>query len=247
VEYARWAPIYAEIAREFGFDWAAEEASAEALARRLPERARSDPLGELRRRLEGRDAVVVGLAPGLGAPPLARLPRLERPPTILAADGAAARCLAAGLVPDLIATDLDGPVPAEVTANIRGALVVVHAHGDNRPALERWVPEFPGPLAGSWAGPPRAELLDVGGFTDGDRAAYLAEAGGARRIWLFGFDFDRVDGTTDADPERKRAKLRWARIALERLAAESRTPMFWWRPDGTYVQLGAGPYGSSTQ
>ncbi|MFY9716407.1 MAG: 6-hydroxymethylpterin diphosphokinase MptE-like protein, partial [Thermoplasmata archaeon] len=161
-------------------------------------------------------------------------------PAIVAADGATAPCLSAGLVPAVVVTDLDGPVPSEISAGGRGSLVLVHAHGDNVPALERWVPEFPGELAGSWAGPPRPELIDVGGFTDGDRAAYLAEALGARRILLWGFDFERTD---EPDPTRratKLAKLRWARDLLSDLARSSRTPILRWGLDGSLVPYSTG-------
>jgi len=111
--------------------------------------------------------VVVGRAPRAGPPPLWQRPAAARAPAVIAADGATTVCLNAGLVPDVIVTDLDGPVASEVAANVRGALVAVHAHGDNAPAIDRWVPEFTGQLAGSWAGPPRDGLFDVGGFTDG--------------------------------------------------------------------------------
>lgn len=252
MEYAEWAPYYRRIATEFAFPFGAEEASALELLRLLSESAREGASERLRARLADRDAVVVGLAPGSAAPPLHRLPPSDRRPALLAADGAAERCLAAGVVPDVVVTDLDGPVASEVAANARGALVLVHAHGDNRPALREWVPQFPGALAGSWAGAPRAGLVDFGGFTDGDRAAFLAEAMGARRILLFGFDFERTEEPDAVATERKRAKLRWARELLGLLARRGRVPMFWWRPDGSQVPVHEGeasgePTGPSTQ
>ncbi len=239
MRYERWAPRYEAIRADFGYPFSDEERAAAALVRLLPASARRDPLGALAGRLRGRDAIVVGLAPGAGPPPVWRLPAASPPAAIVAADGAARACLDAGLVPAVVATDLDGPVPAEVEANGRGALVVVHAHGDNVPALERWVPEFPGPLVGSWAGPPRDGLIDVGGFTDGDRAAYLAEAAGARRVLLWGFDAVTID---EADPrarETKRRKLAWAVRLLEELARDGASPLFWWRRDGSLAQVGS--------
>jgi uncharacterized Rossmann fold enzyme len=232
VEFARWAPQYERIRRDFQFDLARERASADALLALLPEGARDDPLPRIAPRLEGRDVVVVGLAPRAGAPPVWSLPGSERP-AIVAADGAAARCLDAGLVPEVITTDLDGPVPSEVLANARGALVVLHAHGDNRPAVERWAPEFAGEVAGSWAGPPEPGLLDVGGFTDGDRGAYLAQHLGARRVLLWGFDAERVEEPASERPMKLR-KLAWTRELLKLLAGGP-TPVIEWRPDGTQV------------
>jgi len=247
VEYRAWAPLYHRIAEEFSFPFAAEEASAHRLEGLLPAAARSAGEGLLRTRLRGRDAVIVGLAPGLGAPPIARLPHAHAPAAIVAADGAADRCLKAGLVPDVVVTDLDGPVPSEVSANSRGALVLIHAHGDNADQLDRWVPQFPGTVAGSWAGPPRPALMNFGGFTDGDRAAYLAEAMGATRLLLFGFDFDRVEEAGEPQAARKRAKLRWARRAIDHLAERGNAPVILWRSDGTQVpwQLPTGDGESS--
>jgi hypothetical protein len=241
VRYELWKPRYEEIRAAFGYPFEREEAAAAALRRALPPAARVDPLGRLRRRLDGREVVVVGLAPGAGPPPVWRLPVSGPTPAIVAADGAARPCLEAGMVPNVIATDLDGPVPAEVEANGRGALVVVHAHGDNAAAVERWVPEFPGELAGSWAGPPGDGLLDVGGFTDGDRAAYLAEEAGAGRILLWGFDPASVDEPDASLREMKRRKLAWALTLLEDLAREGRSPLFWWRRDGSLAQVGSAP------
>jgi 2-amino-4-hydroxy-6-hydroxymethyldihydropteridine diphosphokinase len=242
VRYRHWAPEYERIQAEFGFSFDNERAASERLVALLPAPALDRAEQRIRARIRGRETIVVGLAPGSGAPPVWMLPRTAEPLALVVADGATERCLAAGLVPDLVVTDLDGPVPSEVTANARGSLVLIHAHGDNRPALERWVPQFPRELAGSWAGPPERGLVDFGGFTDGDRGAYLAEFVGAPRILLYGFDFDRLDPHEPA-PELKRKKLAAARRALDLLAREGRSRLEWWATDGTVA-----PYGpQSTQ
>ena len=247
MEYRTWAPHYERIRAEFRFEFAREEVAADRLASLLPESARTDPLPRLRALLRGREVVVVGLAPSAGPPPLGRRPATEVPVALVCADGAAAACLASGLVPTVIVTDLDGPVPSEVSANGRGSVVVVHAHGDNVPALEEWVPQFPGDLAGSWAGPPRGPLLDVGGFTDGDRGAYLAEHCGARRVLLWGFDFDRVDEPEGPKRTRKLAKLAWARRSLEFLATRTPTPIVLWNRDGSLARYPAMRNEASTR
>lgn len=233
MEYTLWAPQYELIRRAFGFDFAREEAAARRLSDLLPASAGVDPMGRLARRLAGADAIVVGRAPRAGPPPVWRLPPTARRPTLVAADGASAVCLEAGLVPDVIVTDLDGPIASEVTANRRGSFTVIHAHGDNIPQLEEWVGQFAGELAGSWAGPPTDTLLDVGGFTDGDRAAYLACEAGASRVLLWGFDFRTAEQTDPALLERKLRKLEWADRSLRFLAAHAPCPLLKWEPDGT--------------
>ncbi|HTT26007.1 MAG TPA: 6-hydroxymethylpterin diphosphokinase MptE-like protein [Thermoplasmata archaeon] len=246
MQYERWAPIYERIRAEFGFAWESERAAAGILAALLPPGGGRRTLERMLRSLQGRDVVVAGLAPGAGAPPVWRLNDRSPAPALVAADGATVACLEAGLVPDVIVTDLDGPVAAEVAASTRGALVLVHAHGDNGPALREWVPQFHGEVLGSWAGPPSDPLLDVGGFTDGDRAAYLAEAAGARRILLWGFDFERVD-VVGPGAGRKLRKLAWARAALDHLAMTAPDRLFDWQRDGRIEPYGAGRVAESTQ
>jgi uncharacterized Rossmann fold enzyme len=248
LEYLRWAPVYERIREEFEFSWDREESAADRLVELLPPAALDRPLERLGARLRGREVVVVGLAPRAGPPPLWRQPFTTGGVAVVAADGATATCLESGIIPDVIVTDLDGPVPSEVNANRRGALVVVHAHGDNRALLDEWVPQFPGELAGSWAGPPRDGLLDEGGFTDGDRAAYLAEAAGAARLLLWGFDLEHAIEPDRSARLRKEAKLRWAARALSELAASSATPVVTWNRDGTLSPYrAAGIDGASTR
>ncbi|MCI4318709.1 MAG: DUF115 domain-containing protein [Thermoplasmata archaeon] len=244
MEYESWAPRYREIQSTFGFPIEKEELSARRLVALLPEEARADSLERIGRRLSGRTVVVVGQAPRLDAPPLWKLPAEDPRPVLMAADGATLRCLEGGLIPDVVTTDLDGPVASEVAANARGSLVAIHAHGDNLAEIERWVPEFGGELAGSWAGPPRDGLFDVGGFTDGDRAAYLAEHVGARRILLWAFDFEQVDEAESAP--RKLEKLGWARRLLLELAEHGRASIWNWAPDGSLHRYG-GSASPSTQ
>lgn len=248
MEYRHWAPVYERIRQEFGFSWEREERAAARLRSLLPPLALDRPLERITGRLAGRDVVVVGLAPHAGPPPVWRRPYTEGGVAVVAADGATAACLEAGLVPDVIATDLDGPVPAEVNANRRGALVVVHAHGDNEPLLDEWVPQFPGELAGSWAGAPGSGLLDEGGFTDGDRAAFLAAAAGAARVLLWGFDLGHVEEHEPVARRRKEAKLAWAARALDLLARAGPPPLLTWNRDGTLTDYRAtGIDGPSTR
>ncbi len=247
MQYSGWAPQYERIRAEFQFDPTQEEAAAELLESLLPDPGPDGPLGKARSRLEGREAIVVGNAPQAGPPPLWRRPAGSAAVALIAADGATEACLAAGLVPSVIVTDLDGPVASEVTANRRGSLVVVHAHGDNLPAVREWVPQFPGEIVGSWSGPPRGRLLDVGGFTDGDRAAFLAEHVGAHRIVLWGFDFGKVDEPTPEARARKLAKLAWARRALDLLARQGRAPIGLWGRDGSEAPYEPGNEVESTR
>jgi uncharacterized Rossmann fold enzyme len=124
-------------------------------------------------------------------------------------DGAANCLFARGILPDAIVTDLDGATDAFPEMNRAGTVIVVHAHGDNMDLIRRWVPRFPGPLVGTTQSRPFDGIHNFGGFSDGDRAVFLADALGASEVVLAGFDLD--DPTVGPV---KRGKLLFARELL---------------------------------
>jgi uncharacterized Rossmann fold enzyme len=85
---------------------------------------------------------------------------------------------------------------------------------------------------------PRGAVGNHGGFTDGDRAAFLADAAGAERLVFAGWDFD--------DPSVapvKLKKLRWAErllFVLERRRDETFSVL-----DGRRDALDPEPYGTT--
>ena len=112
-------------------------------------------------------------------------------------------------------TDLDGAAESFLEMNREGTIMVVHAHGDNIPQLQYWVPLFPGPVVGTTQSQPVPPLHNFGGFSDGDRAAFAADALGAERIVFVGFDLDDMN----VGP-MKRGKLLWARRLLRLIGYE---------------------------
>lgn len=198
-KFEEWEPYYLQILADFGFDRAADEEAARVLDRLLPR----DSLPLLEARIRGKEVTVCGNAPTLDR----EMDRLSG--VVLAADRAADRLFRHGVRPAAIATDLDGATEEFVEMNLRGTVIVVHAHGDNIPLLHRWVPHLPGPLAGTTQARPVGRVYNFGGFSDGDRAVFLAHAMGASRVSLAGFDLD-----DPAVRQVKREKLLWARRLL---------------------------------
>jgi uncharacterized Rossmann fold enzyme len=194
-----WEPYYLRILDHFSFDRARDEEAAVLLASLLTR----DDLSLLKERVEGKPVTVCGNGPSL----IEELGRIQG--TVLAADGAANRLYARGILPDAIVTDLDGATDAFTEMNRAGTVIVVHAHGDNMDLLRRWVPRFPGPLVGTTQSRPFDSIHNFGGFSDGDRAVFLADALGASEVVVAGFDLD--------DPSVgpvKREKLLFARELL---------------------------------
>lgn len=201
MNFETWEPVYEEILTDFGF------------ARREDERARDVLVGLTESfdgsrlaPVEGATVAVAGAGPSLSE----ELDSATSADYVIAASTAADVLLEAGIEPDLMVTDIDkNPETArQLTRN--GTPVAVHAHGDNLPLVERWVPQletehvFPTTQA-----EPRGPVANFGGFTDGDRGAFLADQFGASRLRFPGWDFDDLGvGAIKA------RKLRWAERLL---------------------------------
>jgi 2-amino-4-hydroxy-6-hydroxymethyldihydropteridine diphosphokinase len=211
VDWAAWEPRYKDIMADFGFSIPADRQAARELESLLHGR-RPAKDRDLRSLLEDADAVVAG--PALDA-------RLPAGDALLSCDSAIGAVVAQGRQPDVLVTDLDGNVELQVKANACCAVAVIHAHGDNLGALRRWVPHFPGQVVGTCQCEPVGALRNFGGFTDGDRAVFLAAHFGARRVRLAGFDFERPRPKPGRDPEVKARKLAWAR----KLVGEAGVPV----------------------
>jgi len=122
----------------------------------------------------------------------------------------------AGIIPDIIVTDLDGHVPDQIQANLKGARIVLHAHGDNIPEIKHWAPKFKNFISTTQAQPDEENnIYNFGGFTDGDRAVYLGAHFNAKKITLVAFNFEEVaDHSYKKNPETKLRKLTWANLLI---------------------------------
>lgn len=109
--------------------------------------------------------------------------------TSIAVNGASSYLYEVGFIPTAIVTDLDGNPIHIIYLNNRGAIAIIHAHGDNINDIIVWVPEFRGHVIGSTQVEPRSYVYNFGGFTDGDRALYIAYVLGAREIFIGGMNF----------------------------------------------------------
>ena len=208
MEFEDWEPFYVQIVDDLGLSREADEAVATELDRLLGG-IRATP-GELRALLRGKVVTVAGNGPSLPED----LGRAEG--VLLTADEATSVAVAKGLHPAILVTDLDGAVEDQVRANAEGTVAVILGHGDNGPAVRKWAPRFTGRTVATTQSAPSGRLYDFGGFTDGDRAVFLADHFGAQEIRLAGWDFERPSAK-DGDPERKRRKLDWAYILLQNL------------------------------
>lgn len=200
MEFAEWEPTYELILADFGFDRAADEAVRDRLAEL------AEPFALDRLDCSGRTVAVAGAGPSLEAD----LDLARGADRVFAASTATDRLADAGVAVDAMVTDLDKNPETGLARTERGEPVVAHAHGDNGDLVEEWVPRYDAAhvLATTQAAPV-GHVRNFGGFTDGDRAAFLADALGAAELRFPGWDFDDPGVTGE-----KGRKLRWAERLL---------------------------------
>lgn len=200
MNFERWEPIYEAIRADFGYDRADDERARDELADLV------EPFDLDRLYVEGGTVAIAGAAPALRD----ELDRVRDADAVFAASNAADLLLRRGIDIDCMVTDLDKAPGTATDLTHAGTPVAVHAHGDNIPMLETHVPTFEASaLLPTTQAAPTAGVFNPGGFTDGDRAAFLADHCGAAELTFLGWDFD----DTSVAPMKQR-KLRWAERLL---------------------------------
>lgn len=202
MNFATWEPVYEAILSDFGFGREADERARDVLV------GLTDPFDESRlARVEGTTVAVAGAAPSLPD----ELDLVAEADYVIAASTGADVLREAGIEPDLFVTDVDKNPETLRKLTGRGIPAAVHAHGDNVELVERWVPRLASEnVLPTTQAAPEGPVRNFGGFTDGDRGAFLADHFGAGRIVFPGWDFD--------DPSvgsLKTRKLRWAERLLQ--------------------------------
>ncbi|RLI69738.1 6-hydroxymethyl-7,8-dihydropterin pyrophosphokinase [Candidatus Heimdallarchaeota archaeon] len=115
--------------------------------------------------------------------------------TTIAVDGAANALLEKNIPITALVSDLDGCFNLLQKNILQTTIKVIHAHGDNiqRLLLLKDIVQK-GRFIGTTQTKETLKVRNYGGFTDGDRAAYLAANFHAKAIILFGFDFGAIVG-----------------------------------------------------
>jgi 2-amino-4-hydroxy-6-hydroxymethyldihydropteridine diphosphokinase len=210
MEFRDWEPVYERILQEFGYSRAEDERAARELAALASGKQQCDLV--CLTGMFGKCATVVAGSLRSGG----KISELVKG-TVLSVGTGTALLMREGIVPDLVVTDLDGDVQTDLEANEKGAVLVLHAHGDNLPAIRRFVPAVKGRVVLTTQSTPFGDVRDFGGFTDGDRAFSMAAHFGARNIRLIGFDLDHPRPKAGTSPEIKAKKLRWAGLLIDRI------------------------------
>lgn len=217
-----WLSWYKRILNEFGFNREDDEKSAEILNSLLEKQGCLKP-----NHIQMNQKVIVfGAGPSLKRN-IKEIKELKlKKFTLIAADGATTALLEEDIIPDIIVTDLDGRMDDIIKSNNEGAILVIHAHGNNVENIEKYVPSLQN-IIGTTQSTPLSNVYNFGGFTDGDRCLFLAAASGAKLIILAGMDFGdmvtnysrpEISGSLEKADNIKRLKLKYAKELTEWIA-----------------------------
>jgi 2-amino-4-hydroxy-6-hydroxymethyldihydropteridine diphosphokinase len=225
VQFIDWFPYYQQIREEFGYSTEKDQNAANMLSKMI--RKKSRDLKKLQKKIAGKDVLVIGAGPSL----LDNIDFIKknRKYVKIVADGAVEALITNRIRPDIVVSDLDGNPAFLKKADKLGAIMVVHAHGDNEDAIKNLVPRFKN-VIGSTQVMPIENVYNFGGFTDGDRSVFMADEMGARMIVLVGMDL--TEQTTKysagkiANEDLKGKKLKRARQLLEMLSKKSKCSLF---------------------
>ena len=192
MEFGLWERYYKEILDDFGFSREGDENSAKVLDEILSQEG-CLTLDDLSQIVGFSDKYIVfGAGPSLKKHIKFLKENYDLKDYVLvSADGATTALIEERICPDIVATDLDGNMDDILLANLRGANMAVHAHGDNLDAVIKYTP-FLSNVIGTTQAQPVGNIYNFGGFTDGDRAIFLAVALGASEIILAGMDFGDI-------------------------------------------------------
>ncbi|MDR2967245.1 MAG: DUF115 domain-containing protein [Methanobacteriaceae archaeon] len=228
MKFNQWELFYKQILDDFGFSKKTDEESANLLSIILKSQG-STKLENLlfnlpTKKIATKNFIVFGAGPSLkfSIKHIKKNLNIENY-ILIAADGATTGLLEEKITPDIVVTDLDGKLEDLLIANDLKSFFVIHAHGNNKEEIIKYTPKFKKVL-GTTQSKPIANLYNFGGFTDGDRAVFLAIALGAKKILLGGMDFgkfvtnysrpDMNVKVTIAD-EIKQKKLKYAEQLIE--------------------------------
>ncbi|MHA1156290.1 MAG: 6-hydroxymethylpterin diphosphokinase MptE-like protein [Candidatus Heimdallarchaeota archaeon] len=189
---------YNEICSLLNIDPQTDISSVEFLHKRLNKRKMKTAYNKLEKKISNRIIFIFGAGPSLNSSLNKVQPIVERyhkKITIIAVDGATKALQENDLPIDIIVTDLDGSISSIQEEYNKGAIVVIHAHGDNKDKINQIISILDGNnVIGTSQSLETSKVKNLGGFSDGDRAVYLSVNFKGKIIVLFAFDFGEIVG-----------------------------------------------------
>ncbi|MCS3901080.1 6-hydroxymethylpterin diphosphokinase MptE-like protein [Methanococcus voltae] len=195
-----WNSWYHKIMDDLGFNKHNDLKTTELLNNLLKEHPKKSNLNDLKNLIENKEVYVFGAGPSINKH-IEKFKKLQKNNpnninknnnyVIISADGTTKALLEENIYPDVIITDLDGHMDEIIQSSNNGAIIIVHAHGDNEENVIMYVNQLSN-IIGSSQVPDVSNfenILNYGGFTDGDRCIFLANEFKPSKIVLCGMDF----------------------------------------------------------
>ncbi|MDH7507013.1 MAG: DUF115 domain-containing protein [Candidatus Thermoplasmatota archaeon] len=228
--YHQWEVIYKKIIDDFNFSIEKDKRAADILEKLL-KRRKTIKIKQLKECIYNKEIVVFGAGTSLEESIKVNKKKFVDK-IIISCDGSTTALVENSIQPDIIVTDFDGKISDQIKVNSKNGVLVIHAHGDNIDKLTRYVPKLKGNVIGTTQTNPGSykNVHNFGGFTDGDRAVFLADHFKAKKIFLVGFDFNNEIGKYSfpkkKDKNLKLKKLKWCEYLIEFLM-KKRNNIFW--------------------
>lgn len=225
MHYKKWKPFYDKIKKDLQLNFGKDKDVAEFLNSLLDEKHLLS-IKEIKKIIENKEVFIFGAGPSLEETIRKHKEKIDKGIKIVA-DGATSALLKNSIRPDIIVTDLDGFIDDQLKANLEGSIVLIHAHGNNLKSLKEHLKNFKGKILGTTQTNPSyfKNLYNFGGFTDGDRAIFLADHFNAKKIFLAGFDFNGKIGKhsfpENKDLNIKLKKLKWCKKLIQEITKKN--------------------------
>jgi len=215
-----WGKIYKEISRDLNINLEEEKNASSIFNKILIEKKNDNNIIRLKNLIYDEEVVIFGAGPSLKTS-IIKYNDFIKNKIKITADGATSALIEINIIPDIIVTDLDGQIDDQIFANSKGAIIIIHSHGDNINIIKNNFNKFRGEIIGSTQiNPNEFSLLNnFGGFTDGDRGVLLAIHFKAKYIYLIGFDFNGIIGEYSFSKYKnfdlKNKKLKWCKKIID--------------------------------
>lgn len=198
IKIHEWMKLYNKIINIMGFDPEKDKQATKLLADYLINNNAIYPGRILKFMLSGRCVLVFGAGPSLDYCIRKVIEyNLVDKCVLISADGATKALVEYNIYPDIIVSDLDGDIISILKSISNGSIPVIHAHGDNIDKLKAYINKIFS-LTRFFVGTTQVEPIppvkNFGGFTDGDRAVFLAANFNSERIIMLGMDFGDIIG-----------------------------------------------------
>lgn len=215
MNHDQWAKIYITICEELHLDSTKDKIAGEFFDHLIGSYKRHYITNDtIKNMIQDKTVFIFGAAPSLEEQIEKNMCTFENQ-ILIAADGATSCLIKYDIIPDIIVTDLDGIIADQLKANEKKSILIIHAHGDNCDMVQKTIPKIKGPYLGTIQTDPTnlRFVKNFGGFTDGDRAVFLADHFHAKEIVLVGFDCQNAPGFYSFQHGKnqitKRKKLQW--------------------------------------